>query len=264
MAETMPDWNDNTIGVTRSAGGTLLLCDSFAGLMRPRHGAWPPPALVMKLGEGDSRHPFAPELRAQVSGALGHYCALQSINSEDAITWSFFGTLMYAPEASRTDFLNWLCAMLRLPWTSNTRCAIDLWRRVPHPQKPSAPGPELDVVLDGDQVVVFVEAKWNSPEGGGQGPLSDAKQMQLRREFFEQWGSAFYGGRGNVVLGAVRGEALTEPTDASAASVVMASITWEALAGFQNHPNGDEFARYARWKGEHSRKAGGRRRPQVT
>lgn len=108
----MKDWNGMPIAVARSAGGTLLMCDTYAGLMRAEHVPWPPPALVMKLGQGDARHPFAPNLHPQVAGRLGHYCALQSINSEDAITWSFFGTLMSAPESTRAAFLNWLCRVL--------------------------------------------------------------------------------------------------------------------------------------------------------
>jgi hypothetical protein len=199
--DNLVDWNGTQIPVACSAGGTLLLCDAYAGLMRPKDAAWPPPALVMKLGESGGPHPFAPELRAKVSATLGHYCALQSINSEDAITWSFFGPLMLAPEPTRAAFLNWLCQTLGLPWYQNTRCAIDLWRRIPHPQKPAAPGPELDALVDGNQVVVFVEAKWSSPEGTGQGPQGTATQMQLRREFFERWGAALHGGRGMVVLG---------------------------------------------------------------
>jgi hypothetical protein len=107
--EQIEDWNGKQIGVVRTTGNTLLMCDPFDGLMRPTQGPWPPPALVMMLGEGESkRYPFSPELRASVSGRFGHYCALQSINSEDAITWNFLGTLMLANEDIRAQFLNWL------------------------------------------------------------------------------------------------------------------------------------------------------------
>jgi hypothetical protein len=246
------DWNGRQISVARSPGGTLLLCDTYAGLIRPRGVPWPPPALVMKLGEGDARHPFASELHARVSGALGHYCALQSINSEDAITWSFFGPLMLAADSARTTFLNWLCEKLALPTTQNNCCTIDLWRRIPHPQKPAAPGPELDAVVDGDQVVVFVEAKWRSPEGIGQGPQGTATQMQLRREFFERWGTGLYAGRGMVVLGLTLGDPIAAVAESDEREVAVSSLTWDALAGYEQHPNGDEFARYLSWKRMHS------------
>ena len=111
MTTTIGNWNDKPVETATTTGGTLLVCDPFDALMRPVAGAWPPPALVMQLGEGEPRrHPFGDELRASVSTALGHYCALQSIGSEDAITWSFFGTLMHAPDEERAAFLNWLSA----------------------------------------------------------------------------------------------------------------------------------------------------------
>src|SRR5215207_9806955 len=94
---SIENWNGKPIDVAATSGGTLLVCNPFQALMRPVAGAWPPPALVMQLGEGEpSRYPFSDDLRAQMSIQLGHYCELQSINSEDAITWNFFGTLMAA------------------------------------------------------------------------------------------------------------------------------------------------------------------------
>ena len=117
------DWNGELIETVSTSRGTVLVCDPFDALMRPTSGAWPPPALVMQLGEGEPSRGggFSDELRAQVSAPLGHYCALQSINAEDTITWNFFGTLMHTPDADRAAFLNWLCTRFGLPWTTNTR-----------------------------------------------------------------------------------------------------------------------------------------------
>jgi hypothetical protein len=118
----------------------------------------------MKLGAAQhgAKLPFS------VRDKLGHYSALQSINSEDAITWNFFGPLIGRPAAG-AEFLNWLCGRLELPWGENTAAATDVWRRVPHPDKPIAPGPELDAMLVAERTVVMVEAKWGSGEGTGQG-----------------------------------------------------------------------------------------------
>jgi hypothetical protein len=107
-------------------------------------------------------------LAAAVSDRLGHYTPLQSINSEDVITWSFFGPAIYGGAALRAAFLRWLLTRLRLP-AEDTMASIDLWRRVPHPQKPSAPGPELDALLHGGRSVLFEEAKWGSPEESARG-----------------------------------------------------------------------------------------------
>lgn len=251
------DWKGNPIEVVSTSGGTMLVCNVFAALMRPTSGAWPPPALVMQLGEGEPRTGFTEDLRAQVSGPLGHYCALQSINAEDTITWNFFGTLMHAPDADRAAFLNWLCERLGLPWTSNTRCAIDLWRRIPHPYFPATDGPELDAVLDGDDCVVFVEAKWLSPEGTGRGPDgSRVGQMHLRQRFFARWGQALYDRRGKLALGLGLTGKLTPDHGPDEHGVAVRSLTWSDLASYHAHPNGGEFGRYLSWKLKHSPRAG--------
>lgn len=89
------------------------------------------------------------------------------------MTWSVFGPLADAEPALRASFLGWICGQAGLPGEDCGR-TVDLWRRIAHPQKPAASnGPELDAVLEGDRTVVFVECKWGSPEGRGQGPLGD-------------------------------------------------------------------------------------------
>src|SRR5689334_10962454 len=80
------------------------------------------------------------------------------------------------PLRSGAAFLNWLCAQLELPWIGNTAAITDVWRRIPHPDKPIAPGPELDAVLVAERIVVMVEAKWGSVEGTGQGVAGDKGQ----------------------------------------------------------------------------------------
>jgi hypothetical protein len=232
----------------------------FDGLIRPVGGAWPPPALVMEIGAGEpNRYPFTEELRSLVCAPLGHYCALQSINSEDALTWNLLGTLMHGSDQQRTEFLNWLCERPDLPheWAQNTRCAIDLWRRIPHPYYPSTDGPELDAVLDGDECVVFVEAKWLSPEGTGRG-ADDTRvgQMHLRQRFFQRWGSEIYGGnRGMLVRGIVLAGRLVEDAGPAKDGVAVRSITWSELAEYDHHPNGREFRDYYIWKLKHSPRA---------
>jgi hypothetical protein len=253
------DWNERPIETEATSGGTVLIADVVDALMRPIAGIWPPPALVMQLGDGESRrYPFGDELREQVSRRLGHYCALQSINSEDALTWNFFGTLMYGPEEHRVGALNWMCELLDLPpeWQANTRCAIDLWRRIPHPYYPGTDGPELDAVLAGDRCVVFVEAKWLSPEGIGRGPDgSQVGQMHLRQHFFEKWGAGIYGDIGKLVLGVGLTGQMTPDAGPGESAVAVRSLTWAQLSGYDGHPNGDEFARYLAWKTENAPEA---------
>src|SRR5690242_16328138 len=122
------------------------------------------------------------------------------MNSEDAITWSYFGPFLAESPSSRADFLNWLLEHVGLgDYATSEVCEIDLWRRIPHPDPPFVPGgPELDVVLDGDAAVVFCEAKWRSKEDTKQGRSGTKTQMQLRRDFLGTIGPRVYGDRAFV------------------------------------------------------------------
>jgi hypothetical protein len=253
VAETIENWNGQPASALRSPSG-VLLADWADNVICPPHGAWPPAALVMKLGDAERPdRPLPPALAGPLSAKLGHRTALQSINSEDAITWSTFGPLMEAPAGTRAAFLNWLCSEFGLPWTDNTLASIDLWRRVPHPDKPrAAGGPELDAVLVGDHYVVFVEAKWGSGEGQGQGVSQTKGQIQLRREFLQHYGRRLWGEVGLLVLGVVRSEAIAPDSGPDAEGVAVRSVTWERLAAWPQHPCGGELAAYVGWRSEHS------------
>ena len=138
-------------------------------------------------------------------------------------------------------------ARLELP-AHDTAVTMDLWRRIPHPEKPSAPGPELDAVLHGDQTVVYVEAKWGSPEGIGQGPSGTATQMQLRRDFLENYGKRIYGERQFLVLGVVLSDPIEAVTPPDTEHVVTRTLRWQDLAEFDARPAHNELADYVAWK----------------
>jgi len=249
------DWNGREIDAARSRGGVLALADFSDNLIHSDVAQpWPPPAIVQKLYESRQARAFDEPDLAAVTSRLGIYSDLQSLHSEDAITWSYFGPLMVDAPSTRAGFLNWLVERLDLPWTENHSCSIDLWRRVPHPDKSLPGGPELDFVLDGDRCVVFGEAKWLSGEGRGQGRAGDKGQMQLRREFFAKNGPAVYGEREFVVLGVSRSEGdLADSGGDGGGSAVTRSISWADLGAFDGHPKQDEFGRYLEWKTSHSR-----------
>jgi hypothetical protein len=97
--ETIQDWNGREIPVDRSPGGVLLFCNVDDALMPTERAYWPPPQVVMKLGSAQ----HGAKLPYSVRAKLGHYSALQSINSEDAITWNFFGGLINRPRASASS-----------------------------------------------------------------------------------------------------------------------------------------------------------------
>jgi hypothetical protein len=215
-------------------------CDRFSELGTYRTSAFQPRGLRPRSRPLPLPRPTA-----------GGYTPLQSINSEDAITWSFFGPLKYGPAATRAGFLRWLFARLDMA-ADDTVATIDLWRRIPHPEKPSAPGPELDALLHGDRSVVFVEAKWGSPEGIGQGPAGTATQMQLRRDFLERYGRRVYGDRRFMVVGVVLADPIEAAPPQDSEHVATRTIRWEELAEFPGHPAHDQLAAYLAWKRKHS------------
>ena len=157
-----------TIDVAQSAGGVLATVDPLANLVRGSVSPWPTPELFQKLYASDRWHGKTDEDDQASRACLGHYCDLQSLNSEDAITWSFFGGLIYGRAEWRTAFAS--CLMEELNFPPPRDLAIWLWRRVPHPEKPSAPGgPEIDFGILTECCLVLGEAKWNSPVAIGQG-----------------------------------------------------------------------------------------------
>jgi hypothetical protein len=70
-------------------------------LLRVKQGPWPPPALVAKLGESYHAHNWAADIAGPARERLGHYCALQSINSEDAATPTLHGGRLVARRLRR-------------------------------------------------------------------------------------------------------------------------------------------------------------------
>jgi len=72
-------------------------------------------------------------------------------------------------------------------------------------------------------------------------------QLQLRRDFLGMIGPRVYGDRAFVVCGVVLDDPLgVEPPNAK--GVHTASVTWEQLSGYENHPRAEEFGRYLAWK----------------
>jgi hypothetical protein len=249
----MQDWNDREITVARSKGGVLAVADFSDNLIRTTEVPWPPPAVVQKLYESRQARAFEDDELRVATGGLGLYSDLQSLHSEDAITWSYFGPLAVQVPDMRARFLNWLLDRLDLgQWDGNAACSIDLWRRVPHPDKSLPGGPELDFVVDGERCVVFGEVKWRSGEGRKQGVSKDKGQMQLRRDFFSKHGAAIYGDRGFVVLGVSLGGSLEDETPADVPNLVTRTLGWDDLAEYPQHPKGEEFRRYLSWKRSHS------------
>ena len=148
-----------------------------------------------------------------MTSQLGYYTDLQSVHSEDAITWNVFGPVAHAGPDVRSAFFRELLSLMGMVDESGP-VEICLWRRIPHPDTLVPGGPELDFLIQTADTVIFGEAKWRSSVGSGQGVNRDKDQITLRREFLEKFGSkVFKGVTRFVILGASWEDPVLEDSD---------------------------------------------------
>lgn len=252
MQVLVPDWRGRTLKAARSKGGVISFIDYDAQLMRPHPGStvWPPACIVQKLYASTQGGAFHPQDLDQLKQRLGHYTDLQSANSEDVMTWNYFGLLSTTSSAEQARFSNWLIRQLGASWEQNSECTITLWRRIPHPDTNGQDGPELDALIQGDKFVIIVEAKWTSPEDLSQGkPIEGQKnkgQFQLRQEFLEKLGEKIFGVRqlGLLAVSLKGGLIAQNPSGA----IPRWETTWERLCQYCCHPAHPEIETFYRWK----------------
>jgi len=148
--------------LAESKSGVRATCTPRVNLVYPADAPWPPAELGKKLC-GSAWTGATPDDDSAPRLTDGDYCALQSLNSEDAVTYSVFGTLSRLPEREALEMYGRIFAELGLE-PPGERPRLKFWTRVAHPDKPTAvaSGPELDVSIYSNDVLVIGEAKWNS------------------------------------------------------------------------------------------------------
>jgi hypothetical protein len=139
---TIKDWNGDTVPVRRSAGPTAVL--TFERwedhVLRGQATPWPPPDLLKQVTAYRARDShFAPADAEGLMVALGGMISrFQSVNSEDAVSWSWFGTLGAAPATDRRAAIQWLYDRAGIDAIA-VDPEIGQWMRVFHPQRPGQP-----------------------------------------------------------------------------------------------------------------------------
>lgn len=112
--------------------------------------------------------------RRALSQVLGHYSRIQSIRSEDAVTWSVF----------QGNLDKWLSGLLDelFPGTAHPSAwGAEFWIRSPHPDTGNiVHGPEADAILHATGWRYVVEAKWLADIDGDQGTARAATQLDFR------------------------------------------------------------------------------------
>ena len=238
------NWNGSTVQAVQSRGGVWAFVDYLDNVIRPHACPWPPPELVQKLARSDKQMYFFPEDQPFLVQKLGYYTDLQSVNSEDALVWSYFGPLAYATPDVRCRWAGWLLNHLGCACRIE-ECAIALWRRVPHPDNYTQGGPELDSVVVTDSAVVMIEAKWRAGESRWQGIDGRTGQIALRSKFIQLLGARIYGDRPIMLLSIT----LDDRIDPKADDPLCRALFWKDVVRSPVHPLQDEIQHYYDWKG---------------
>lgn len=245
------DWLDRPIELARSIGGVRALRNPWDGVVRGDVTPWPPPELVQKLYQSRQTRAYRDDDLALATAALGYYCDLQSIHSEDAVTWSLFGPLAYAGVEERAAFTAELLALLLGKEQEPGGAHLWLWRRLPHPDTLVPGGPEIDFGIQTDRVVVLGEAKWRSQVGSAQGADGSKDQIRLRVEFCEKYGRALFPSVEQfvVLLLSQRTGALTEAQRSLGSDrVLVLEATWQQIGALASNPWREEFLAQLQWR----------------
>src|SRR4051812_22181899 len=178
--------NGDSVAVRWSRGGVLYFERWQDNVLAPRDGMqWPASVTRQVKSYVMQRTPFSQEDADALAANLGRISKFQSINSEDAVTWSWFGTLALEALTAQRETLSWLYDQIGLNLVAGERVRIDQWARVPHPNAAGRAGPELDARIDDpDVALVHVEAKWNAKLSTGKGAAHGTRddQVVLRRD----------------------------------------------------------------------------------
>jgi len=249
-------WRSTPIELAESRGGVLAVSRLSDNLITTGVSPWPPPEIAQKTYGSRQARAFHGADRDVAESELGYYCDLQSLHSEDAVTWSVFGPLIYGSEASRLAFSAGMLSELGAAVDSVERARIWLWRRLPHPENLAPGGPEIDFGIQTDGALILGEAKWLSGLGAGQGRGGDKDQIQIRSEYIAKYGErVFPGVRQFIVLGVSPEGDLVAPGDRDlpGARLSLRNLAWEQVAGLPGIPCEEEVRHYITWKWELSK-----------
>ena len=252
IRQKMKNWNQQEVEVLRSKGGVIALADPFDNLITTGVEPWPPSEVVQKLYKSRQIRAFAEDQKEILQKYKGYYSDLQSIHSEDAITWSVFGTVAHSTVGIRNKFISELFQLLGIKAEPIESSEIFLWRRIPHPDTLVSGGPEIDFGILTKDTLLLGEAKWKSSLGTAQGKNKDKNQIQLRVEFLQKYANKLYPGVTQfLVLGVGINNDVTENYSDEAVKCI--GSTWQDICSLGSHPNHNELLKYLAWKTENTK-----------
>lgn len=219
--------------IVNSKGKSKSYINFIENLLIPPNTIIPPIEVISKVVKSNHLKDFDKKYHDKLIEDKGFYTDLQSINSEDAITWSLFGYISKLSDNIRIDFFNELLSKINLE--NDDYCDIKLWQRLPHPDTFVSGGPEIDVLLIGKKNFIIIECKWNANFSKNQGVDKKQDQMQIREKWINTIGKVIYPSHSFslVYVGKERKK-----------DSKYISITWNELSNFDSLPHKNEFLAY--------------------
>ena len=272
------DWDGHRMEVARSRNGVLAACYHHHNLIQRASAVGEPAEIIQKLVRSRHSGDFDRKERERLYQGLGYYCDLQSLHSEDAITWSVMGNIAHCDEPVRVRWTRELFSMLGLKSPEPDHSEIALWRRVPHPEVLTDKGPEIDFSVITEDTVLLVECKWTAGIARNQGRNRDKDQIQLRMEFLQRYGRTITCHSKEarrlvkgILSGAIKSVPRPDPEFKNLAVLLLTprqmpiedkwlaegvevrATTWQDVCSMKSHPWADEVLSYYKWKHDHTR-----------
>ena len=170
MIETIRGWRGQDIVGVRSRSGGEFWARDWRDMVPSSSGE-----ITTKAGRAPKASSwFQPDDFAILCEVHEHCCYLQSLRSEDTMTWAAFGP--HVPDAVLDDLMALAFgAVVRGPWRR------EHWRRYPHPDtNKTHGGPEPDAVLVTNDFCCVVESKWLADLDEEQGVDGTTSQLAMR------------------------------------------------------------------------------------
>ena len=227
--------NFNEIEIIPSKGSSGAVVSIRDNLLLPESVEWPPIEVVGKFYESKHLKHFDTKFHKKLTKELGFYCDLQSIKSEDVITWSLFGYISKMDIIIQDKFYNEL--LKNINFGNDKLLSIELWKTLPHPEKLNSKGPEIDVLINGKKYIIMIECKWTSGIGRNQGINKDLDQMQIRKMFKKKIGKYIFPKKEYIII-LVGNENIGNDL----------FISWESISGYNSLPHKEMFQNYLQWK----------------
>lgn len=266
MSEKIKDWNGSEIEIVKSKSGVIIIKDIFNNLLMPKNLNIFPIELIQKLYKDNHQSALIGGLTPSqntknyegetIPNGADNYCYLQSINSEDALVWSYFSHLIYGSPREKYKFTKDLFNLLEIGDFLHKSDSIEyfLWRRIPHVDTRGMSGSEIDFGIITNRVFLIGEAKWNSGEGKDQGKDKDTGQLTLRQRFLDKFQDEFLADCHHLSIPSQRFLVYLTRNSVNINTLKdikpqnFKNLTWDEIVKIKSHPQYVDVNKYYNWK----------------